>query len=399
MTENINKSDISRLRIDRDPAPIEEPVRRRPWKVWASVGAVLVVIVAIVLAMTGVFRGPIDVVIGTPTLTYPGQANAVLTASGYVVAQKKAAVASKGTGRLVYLGVEEGTKVKKGQIIARLEDSDVLASLDRSRADLEVARADDNTASRTLTRTRQLFDRGLASQADLDAAQAQYDKVHASIISASAAVKEAEVAVENTRIRAPFDGTVLTKDADIGEVVAPFGAAANARGAVVTMADMTSLQIEADVSESNIDRVKVGQPCEIVLDAYPSKIYKGFVHMIVPTADRSKATVLTKIAFRNRDNQVLPEMSAKVTFLGSGGDTLAGSAPFLTVPLSAIVHQNGSTSVFVVQNGKAFLKNVETGQTVDTRIEVTRGVTTSDHVVLNPRENLSDGASVIQKTQ
>ncbi len=398
MNENINQHDISRLRIDRDPAPAEKPEHHFSWKLWGTLGGV-VVLAAIIVAMMGVFKGPVEVEIGTPTLTYPGQANAVLTANGYVVAQKKAAVASKGTGRLVYLGVEEGDVVRKGEIIARLEDSDVLATLDRMRADLAVAKADANDASRTLARTKQLFDRGLVSQADLDAAQATDDRVHASIISAEAAVKEAEVAVEATRIRAPFDGTVLTKDADIGEVMAPFAAAANSRGAVVTMADMSSLQVEADVSESNIMRVSVGQPCEIVLDAYPSKTYRGIVHKIVPTADRSKATVLTKIAFLKKDNQVLPEMSAKVTFLGAGGDTLAGGPPFLSLPQSAIVRRNGSPCVFIAQGGKASERSVATGRTLENRIEITQGVTTSDHVVLNPGDNLKDGASVVQKNQ
>ncbi len=398
MNDDSNQHDISRLRIDRDPAPAEKPERHISWKIWGALGG-LVVLAAIIVAMMGVWKGPIDVEIGTPTLTYPGQANAVLTASGYVVAQKKAAVASKGTGRLVYLGVEEGDVVKKGQIIARLEDSDVLATQDRMLADLEVAKADDNNASRTLARTKQLFDRGLASQADLDAAQSTFDRVHASISSAEAAVKEAEVAVENTRIRAPFDGTVLTKDADIGEVMAPFAAAANSRGAVVTMADMSSLQVEADVSESNIVRVTVGQPCEIVLDAYPSRTYRGIVHKIVPTADRSKATVMTKIAFLNKDSQVLPEMSAKVTFLGAGGDTLAGGAPFLTVPTAAILHKERSAIVFIVQNGKATERSIVTGRTLENRTEVTQGVSSSDHVVLNPRDNLKDGASVVQKSQ
>jgi len=398
MNENSNQQDISRLRIDRDPAPAPAQERHISWKVWGALGAI-VVLVLIAIVMMGVLKGPVEVEVGTPTLTYPGQANAVLTANGYVVAQKKAAVASKGTGRLVYLGVEEGDVVKQGQIIARLEDSDVQAALDKARADLAVTRSDDTTASRTLARTKQLFDRGLASQSDLDAAQAQYDRVHASIISSEANVRAAEVEVENTRIRAPFDGTVLTKDADVGEVMAPFAAAANSRGAVVTMADMTSLQVEADVSESNIVRVNVGQPCEIVLDAYPAKTYRGVVHKIVPTADRSKATVLTKIAFLNRDRQVLPEMSAKVTFLGSGGDTLAGGAPFLTVPSAAVVHKDGSSIVYLDQDGKAIGRSVVTGRTLENRTEVTQGVTSSDHVILNPHDNLKDGVSVVQKTQ
>ncbi len=398
MTENPNQHDISRLRINRDAPTTETPERRASWRMWAILGGVIVV-AAIVVVATGLFKGPIEVDIGTPVLTYPGQANAMLTASGYVVAQTKASVASKGTGRLMYLGVEEGDVVKKGEIIARLEDSDVIASLNKAKADLAVAKADAVDASNTLARTKQLFARQLASQADLDAAQANYDKVHASILSAQAAVEEAEVSVENTRIRAPFNGTVLTKDADVGEVVAPFAAAANSRAAVVTMAAMSSLQVEADVSESNIMRVNVGQPCQIVLDAYPNKVYKGSVHKIVPTADRSKATVMTKIAFTNRDAQVLPEMSAKVTFLSPAADTIAASAPFLTVPSAAVITRDGSNFVYLAQDGRAVSRPVETGKALGDRVEVVRGVSSSDRVILNPTAGLKDGTAVVQKTQ
>ena len=212
--------------------------------------------------------------------------------------------------------MEEGDKVKKGTIIARLEDQDMLAALQsgtgeswRGRGRPRGRPADPGTGEAAAQFGN------LASQAELDAASARFARVEATINTARAAVNAAEVALENTRIRAPFDGTVLTKNADVGEVVAPFASSASSRGAVVTMADMSSLQVEADVSESNIIRVHPGQPCEIVLDAYPDQRYPGVVHKIVPTADRAKATVLTKIAFRSRDERVLPEMSAKVLFL------------------------------------------------------------------------------------
>ncbi|MGA9117820.1 MAG: efflux RND transporter periplasmic adaptor subunit [Bacteroidota bacterium] len=398
MESEKDQSDISRLRIRRDADPVEPERRPFMWKLWGPIGVVVILIV-VAVAMKSSFSGTVEVEIGTPSLTNPAQASSILTASGYVVAQKKAAVASKGTGRLVYLGVEEGDRVKKGQIIARLEDSDVRATLDRTRADLEVVRADEKDASRSLARTQQLFNRGLASQADLDAAQARFDKVHASILSARAAVREAEVGVEYTLIRAPFSGTVLTKDADVGEVMAPFAAAANSRGAVVTMADMSSLQVEADVSESNIARVKVGQPCEIVLDANPSKSYKGYVHMIVPTADRSKATILTKVAFLDIDKLVLPEMSAKVSFLAPGTDTTVSTVQFLSVPSASVVTRDGKPVVFVVQEGKAIERPVQTGRSFGNRIEVLQGLSQEDRIVLNPGGKLTSGTSVTQKAQ
>jgi HlyD family secretion protein len=304
-------------------------------------------------------------------------------------------VASKGTGRLEYLGVEEGDKVKKGEVIARLEDQDMLAALAQAKAGLDVAKADLNDAERSLARTKSLFGSHLASQADLDAAEARFNRVSATIISSEAGVRAAEVGVENTRIRAPFDGTVLTKDADVGEVVAPFASSVNSRGAVVTMADMSSLQVEADVSESNITRVSVGQPCEIVLDAYPDKRYRGLVHKIVPTADRAKATVLTKVVFLERDERVLPEMSAKVTFLsGDSAASQAGGSPLLTVPTSSIVERAGGAAVLAVRDGKAVETSVRTGRVLGNRTEILQGVSQGDQLILDPKPDIVSGTSV-----
>jgi RND family efflux transporter MFP subunit len=288
--------------------------------------------------------------------------------------------------------------VKKGQVIARIEDSDVMAALGKAKADLDFSVADLEDAQRALERQKTLFTSGLTSAAELDAAQARFRRVQASIRSGEAAVKGAEVALENTRIRAPFDGTVLTKDADVGEVVAPFGAAANARGAVVSMADMSSLDVEADVSESNITRVNVGQPCEIILDAYPEKNYEGFVHKIVPTADRAKATVLTKVRFKNRDARVLPEMSAKVTFLSKASEGASSDAsPRLTIPGSSVVTRGGREVVFLVRENKAIETPIATGQRIGARVEIKQGLQSGDQVVLRPDAGLADGTNVKSK--
>jgi RND family efflux transporter MFP subunit len=385
------KPDLSSLRIDRGESNSRRPVN-------AKVVVFVIVVVALALAyvlMMGNLSPAIEVELTTATLTYPSQANAVLTASGYVVAQQKAAVASKGTGRLVYLGVQEGDAVKKGQIIGRLEDQDVVAALVKARADLEYARADLQDAQTSRDRQRALFGSGLASKADLDAAEARFLRVRASIASAEAAVTSAEVAVENTRIRAPFDGTVLTKDADVGEMVTPFGAAANSRGAVVTMADMSSLEVEADVSESNITRVTLDQPCEIVLDAYPDVRYAGFVDKIVPTADRAKATVLTKVRFKNRDARVLPEMSAKVNFLSKELDAAtAQSSPTLTVPAGSVVTRDQKQVVLLVRDGAVVEKPVRTGRHIGDRIEIMEGLVQGDQIVLRPDPGLTTGSKV-----
>jgi RND family efflux transporter MFP subunit len=390
------KPDITTLRIDRSD-PGTPPPRRVPWK-YVFPLAVLVLLIPGYFALRGALSAAVDVETTTATLTSPAQANSVLAANGYVVAQRKAAVASKGTGRLVYLGVEEGDKVRKGEIIARLDDQDMVAALGKAKADLGVARADSFGTRNTLERTKKLFASNLASQADLDAAESQYLKVRANIISARAAVEQADVAMEYTRIRAPFDGTVLTKDADVGEIVAPFASSANSRGAVVSMADMGSLQVEADVSESNITRVSVGQPCEITLDAYPDMRYRGTVHKIVPTADRAKATVMTKVAFNRLDDRVLPDMSAKVAFLGGELSDSAASAPAkLTVPSTAITERGGKQVVFTIREGIAAETPVATGERLGTQIVVTEGLTQGETVVNRPPAALSGGAKVKTK--
>jgi len=392
-----DKADLSTLRIDRSSG-VERPGGGSAWKFIVPAG-VLVLLGAGYLLLQGSFAAAREVEIATVTRTYPSQANAVLTASGYVVAQQKAAVASKGTGRLVYLGVEEGDHVTKDQVIARLDDQDVMAALEKARADLRVALADSVDATRTLDREKALFASRLAAQADLDAAEANDLKVAAAIQSARAGVASAEVAVEYTRIRAPFDGTVLTKDADVGEVVAPFASAANSRASVVSIANMKSLQVEADVSESNITRVSVGQPCEIVLDAYPDHRYQGVVHKIVPTADRAKATVLTKVAFRDLDSRVLPEMSAKVTFLSSKTDSATAAAPpLLTVPSTAVVNRDGTTMVFLVKNSRVTETPVHTGATLGAGIEILDGLEEGEHVVLAPEPGLTTGSSITVKS-
>jgi len=391
-------ADLSALRIRRTPDPDGDGRRFPKWIMPAAL--VLIAAVALFIVLRGALGGAKEVELTTAMLASPSQANTVLTASGYVVAQVKAAVASKGTGRLEFLSVEEGDRVKRGEIIARLEDADVLAALAQANANLAVARADSADALRTLERTRELLDHNLASKAERDAAEARYARVIATIRYAAATVTSAEVAVENTHIRAPFDGTVLTKNADVGEVVAPFASSASSRGAVVTMADMNSLLVEADVSESNITRVKPGQPCYIVLDAYPDRSYPGVVHKIVPTADRAKATVLTKVRFKERDERVLPEMSAKVQFLSEEQrPSAASSLPVVTLPIAAVATRDGRSVVLLVRDGVIQEIPVSTGEVLGDRISVREGIAQGDEVVARPDPSLVTGVSVVQRTK
>jgi RND family efflux transporter MFP subunit len=387
-------ADLSALKIDRN-REFEEAgkSRRTTWVV--SVLVVLAVALGGYFALGNALTQAIEVSLTTAALTSPSQSNALLTASGYVVAQRKASVASKATGRLVYLGVVEGDRVKKDQMIARLEDSDILASLEQAKANLKVNEADLVSAKRALEREKSLFEKGLSTQADYDAADATYRRVLASIDVAKAMVTGQEVALENTRVRAPFDGTVLTKSADVGEMVVPMAASVGSKSAVVTIADMSSLQAEADVSESNIERVTPDQPCEITLDAYPDKRYPGYVAKIVPTADRAKATVLVKVAFKSYDSRVLPEMSAKVLFLSKPTDAASANAkPILTVPSSSVVDRNGRKVVYLVQDDKASETPVMVGRTMGSLLEITAGLSAGDKVIEKLNAEITNGVKV-----
>lgn len=405
MSDNKN-TDLSFLKIDRTaPKQNDASSSRRPLIIGI---AVLAVLAASVFFFFNAGPSAQTVELGTVALTTQAQESAVLTASGYIVAQRKAAVASKGTGRLEYLGVIEGDRVKKGQVIGRLENSDVEAALGQVRANLNLAKAglesvkaEMEDAAANFERQKSLFAQGSISRAEYDGANARYKRASAAVSSADASIKFAEanvrateVQLEYTLIRAPFDGVVLTKNANVGEVISPFGAAAGSRGAIVSVADMTSLEVEADVSEANIEKIKEGMPCEITLDAYPERRYSGFVNKIVPTADRAKATVLTKVRFKDRDERVLPEMRAKVSFIKEEQkQQKKDSAPLISVPASAITTRNGQKVVFVAKGETVTETAVTLGEVMGSRIEVRSGVKPGEKVVLRPAESLTTGAT------
>jgi RND family efflux transporter MFP subunit len=396
-TDNV---DLASLRIDRSSQGFG-PSRRSRWlrKIvwWTVIGAVLI---GGLLVLKNYLNPGIEVQLVTVSLSSPAQANAVLTASGYVVARRQAAVASKGTGTLVFLGVEEGDRVKKGQVIARLEDSDVAASLQRARENLRVAEADLNDAKVSLERQSILLKEGVVAQAEYDTAEARYKRVVSSIDAAKFAVREAEVAVENTRIVAPFDGTVLKKNADVGEIVAPLAGAASSRAAVVTIADMSSLEVDADVSEANITRVTPNQNCEVRLDAYPGRGYLGLVSKIVPTADRAKATVLVKIKFKNYDQRVLPDMSAKITFLSADfRESEASTRPFLAVPATAVARRSGRQVVYRVEDDRAIEVPVVIGRAMGNLLEIKQGLKEGEKVIGKVDEGIQPDSKVFVKSQ
>lgn len=396
--------DLSKLKIDKN-AESYKPRKQRKRIYWAA--AFFLIAAFGIFYAAGIFSPAIRIEAASVSQIYPSQTFTLLNASGYVVAQRKAAVASKVTGRLVSLSVEEGSRVKEGQVIARLESDDVAAARDQAEANLNAARhnleeakADLNDADLSFKRDKDLVAQGFISRAEYDTAEARYKKAAAAVAAAqaeikasTAALKGAKVALEYTVIRAPFDAVVLTKNADIGDIVTPIGAAANVQAAVVTIADMNSLQVEADVSESNLRLVKTGQPCEIQLDALPDVRFRGVVHMIVPTADRSKATVLVKVRFIDKDSRILPEMSAKVAFLSRevrGDEQKSRTA----VPAHAVVTRKGKQSVFLVKGDRVKEIPITTGETFGDMIEVLGGVKTGDRIAVGPMDKLRDGSRV-----
>jgi len=398
-------ADLSKLRIERgEETRVSGAPRRRRRRILWIIG-LLVAAAVVVVAVR--FGATVTVEVATVSSVYPSQAYTQLNATGYVVAQRKAAVASKATGRLEWLGVREGSRVKEGEVLARLENLDVTAQMEQAaanvrlaRANLEQGRAELEEAERALKRSRELLERRFVSQAAHDTAIARYEKARAAISGYKAAIavaqanyRVAQIAVEQTLIRAPFDGVVLTKNANVGDVITPFSSALGSQAAVVTMADMSTLEVEADVAESNLSKVRLDQPCEIQLDALPDMRFRGVLHRLVPTVDRSKATVTAKIRFVDTDPRILPEMAAKVAFLAR--EAPAGErSPRTVVQPGAIVTRGGREVVFVVKGEKAIETGVQTGGRIGELVEITKGITAGDKVVLKPPRSLRDGATV-----
>ena len=395
--------DLSRLRIDRSAAPLAR--RRGRYGFWLMVTALLACGAAAYFYFSS--RAAISVEVAVIAQAYPSQANTQLNATGYVVAQRKAAVASKATGRLEWLGVREGSTVREGEILARLENKDVMAALQQAQANvsltqanLEQGEAEMRDAQRALERSADLLKKNFVSAAAHDVAVARHEKARAtisglkaSIAVAQATVRSAQVGVDQTLIRAPFDGVVLTKNANVGDVITPLSSASGSQAAVVTMADMSTLEVEADVSEASVGKVKIEQPCEIQLDALPGERFRGNVTRTVPTVDRAKATVNVKVRFVDKDARILPEMSAKVAFL-SKETPEAERAPRTVVAPTAVVEREGRKVVFVVRDGKAVETAIQTGATYGEALEVRQGVKPGDKVVIKPPEKLRDGAAV-----
>ena len=396
--------DLSKLKIDRAASPADkQPESRRRRLMLVIAGSALAIAAVAAFSLLG---GSQPVETTTVALAYRSQNVTLLNATGYAVAQRKAAVSSKGTGRLEWLGVLEGSRVKKDEIIARLESRDVAASLSQAVANVKVAQANLEQgqaelldAQNALKRSQELLSQKFISAASHDATVARYHKAkaaisgfHAAIAAAQANQQVAQVALDQTVIRAPFDGIILTKAANVGDNITPYSSATDSKGAVVTMADMKTLEVEADVSESSLHKIKIDQPCEIQLDALPDLRLSGVVSRMVPTVDRSKATLLVKVRFTETDPRVLPDMSAKVAFL-SKAVSPEEKAPLVAVQPAAIAERSGKKVLFIVKDGALTQIEVIVGEKVGELVAV-EGVKAGDKVVLNPSGKLKDGSAV-----
>jgi RND family efflux transporter MFP subunit len=397
--------DLSKLKIEKSDKVIVTAGRKKKPFIIAAI--ILIVFIFVILYRVGIIAPAITVDVTTVSQVYPSQSLSILNASGYIVAQRKAAVASKMTGRLVALNVEEGSKVKKGQIIAQMESADVSASKDQAAANLNTARAnleqvkeDRNNLEKDYGRYRRLAEGGYVAQSEYDAINTRYKRAiegvkaaEATVIAAAAALTGARANLDYTLIRAPFNGVVLTKNADVGDIVSPLGAAATAKAAVVTIADMSSLQVEVDVSETSIASIRVGQPCDIQLDALSDMRFRGEVHAIVPTVDRTKATVLVKVRFLDKDPRMLPDMSAKVSFL-SRNLKPEELKPRIAVSQSALINSGDQNIVFLLRGSHVQQTSLQLGEKLGEMMEIKVGLKPGDRVVINPPKGLKDGSKI-----
>ena len=386
-----DQPDLSSLRIDRTPPPR----RGGPTVLTAALVFVVVVVAGFFALRFSRATSAVTVSVGTAEATGGGSATgAGISANGYVVARTKASVSSKVLGRLAWVGVTEGSQVTTNEVIARLESADYEAALLAANANVAQLDAQHVQAQRDLKRAQSLRAQDLVSDADLESAQTRVEVSLAQANAGRAQARLAEATFENTRVRAPFTGTVLRKDAEVGEIVAPSSAGGGlTRTAIVTMADLSTLEVEVDVNEAYIAQVVNGQPARITLDAYPDTSFAGRVRQVVPTADRQKATVLVKVSILDRDPRILPEMGAKVVFEAHGGQVVAAPRRVF-VPQAALVQSGGRASVWVMENGKVRQQAVDVGPARGDRIEVRQGLLGGESLVLSPPAGLKDGIKV-----
>ena len=404
------KTELSALKIDPDQ---RESAGRG--MAWIGAGVVVVAVVAGLAWWLTSDRATVVEASAVEARSGGPAAGAVLNASGYVTARRRATVSSKMTGKVVQVNVEEGMRVREGQVLARLDDSQIQAALALAQAQLGAARrvvgemeVRLKEAQLTLGRREQLKREGVVGQADVDAAQAEVDSLRARILAArqQEEVAERQVDVQKTMladtiIRAPFAGVAISKDAQPGEMVSPVSAGGGfTRTGISTIVDMTSLEIEVDVNETYINRVTPNQKATAVLDAYPDWQIPAHVITTIPTADRQKATVLVRLAFDELDPRVLPDMGVKVAFHGAAQQPASDAPRTRTLVPRTAVRASGNTGVvFVITDGgRAERRAVRVGAEDGDRIEIASGLSPGERVVNSPPADLQDGARVKVKS-
>src|SRR5271157_4857045 len=399
------KDELASLRIDR-----AQP-RRRKWGLWI----VLLLLVAAASAaglyfvrskpelmnFAAVEVEPVSASVQTSAGASAG--TPILTASGYLVARHQSVISSKIQGRLSGLYVEEGSYVKAGQVIARLEDTDYKASIIKAKADIEYAQANLAEMQRQARLQAGLFKEKVVSQDALDAANSRVQIAHATLDQNEAALKMQETLLEFTEIRAPFDAVVVKKMAEVGESVAPIPPGVNistSSGAIVAVADMNSLEAEVDVNEANVGELAEGYPADINVQAIPNHPYEGRLRQIIPTADRTKATVTVKVSILKKDTYLKPEMSCNVTFLEpkKGDQKEVVALHIVTVPKDALTTRNGKQVVYVIENNKAHEVAVVTGNELKGQVIIKSGLAGTESLVNNPPQKVQDGSSVKTKS-
>lgn len=393
------KEDLSSLRLDRTSALRS----RRRWLWWLLT---LIAVGAVALILTTRQHAPLPVETGRPVLSRGGPApgTPILNASGYLVPRRKAVVSSKIQGRLAQLRVEEGSRIEAGAILARLEQAEFVAQVGRSRAAIERAEADLAEARRQLELSTRLFDQGVGSRDARDAAASRVRIADATLSQGRAELVVAQAQLETTEIRAPFTGTVLRKMAEVGESVAPIPPGVNissASGAIVVLADLDTLEAEVDVAESNVASLAEANPAEVTVEAFPAERYRAALRQVIPTADRTKATVMVKVTLLDTDRRLKPEMSAKVTFLASAGArelSTAAAAIEITVPSTAVVLRDGVDQVFVIEQGKAVPRPVQLGPRRGGSVVIDSGLAGEEVVILTPPDGLRPGDPVVSRS-
>jgi HlyD family secretion protein len=415
------RPDLAGLSIDRD-APGDARGRLKPY-FFAGLGLVFLLLLVSLFVVNATKAVVVTVAAaeamgGTPSGASGGGAE-VLTANGYVVARQRASVSTEVAGRLEALYVGEGSRVKEGQILGVLRNRDQRTAVESARASLAAAKAmhEEAKASRDqseleLKRSAELKSRGLVSASEYDAAEARakvdrarVERTRADIESAEAGFRVAEVDLDKTYIRAPFAGAVLRKEAEVGEIVSPIPSSGGlTRGAIVTMANLATLEVEVDVNEGYVSRAREGMRAEITLDAYPGVRFPGRVRQIVPTADRQKATVLVKVSFDSLDARVLPEMGSRVAFLAdpveaAGGDSGVAMAAVVTIPRAAVRELAGRAVVYVVEGDRAVARGVSPRPLGADRVAVSGGLAPGEAVIVEAPAALKNNARVrVSKT-